>query len=103
MSVPSSTPEQREAALAKAAASRRIRAEMKELLKSGSLSITDLFERAERDDMVAGMKIAAVLPSMPGMGKVKANRLMEAIGIADTRRIRGLTERQRAELIEHFS
>ena len=103
MSVPSSTPEQREAALAKAAASRRIRAEMKQLLKSGSLSITELFARADQDDMVAGMKIIAMLPAMPGMGKVKANRLMEEIGIADTRRIRGLTERQRAALIDHFS
>ncbi|NND84113.1 MAG: integration host factor [Acidimicrobiia bacterium] len=103
MGVPASTPEQRAAALAKAAASRRIRAEMKQLLKTGSLSLSDLFERAEADDMVAGMKIAAVLPSMPGMGKVKAKRLMESIGIADTRRIRGLTERQRTALLEHFS
>lgn len=103
MSVPASTPEQRAAALAKAAESRRIRAEMKELLKSGSISLADLFARADGDDMVAGMKIAAVLPSMPGMGKVKANRLMESIGIADTRRIRGLTERQRTALLDHFS
>ena len=103
MSVPSSTPEQRAAALAKAAESRRIRAEMKELLKSGSLSLEGLFAKAEANDMIAGMKIAAVLPSMPGMGKVKANRLMESIGIADTRRIRGLTDRQRAALLEHFA
>ena len=103
MSVPASTPEQRAAALAKAAASRRVRAEMKELLKSGSLTLSDLFERAESNDMVAGMKIASVLPSMPGMGKVKANRPMESIGIADTRRIRGLTDRQRAALLDHFS
>ncbi len=103
MSVPSSTPEQRAAALAKAAESRRIRAEMKELLKSGSLSLEALFAKAETNDMIAGMKIAAVLPSMPGMGKVKANRLMESIGIADTRRIRGLTDRQRAALLEHFA
>jgi hypothetical protein len=103
MALPPSTPEQRAAALAKAGESRRIRAEMKELLKSGSLSLAGLFEKAESNDMIAGMKIAAVLPAMPGMGKVKGNRLMESIGIADTRRIRGLTTRQRKDLLDHFA
>ncbi len=103
MPLPPSTPEQRAAALAKAAESRRVRAEMKELLKSGSLSLAGLFAKAETNDMIAGMKVAAMLPAMPGMGKVKANRLMESIGIAGTRRIRGLTTRQRKELLDHFS
>lgn len=103
MPLPPSTPEQRAAALAKAAEARRIRAEMKELLKSGSLSLAGLFEKASANDLIGGMKVAAVLPAMPGMGKVKANRLMESIGIADTRRIRGLTTRQRQDLLDHFA
>lgn len=103
MPLPPSTPEQRAAALAKAGEARRIRSEMKELLKSGSLSLAGLLEKAAANELIAGMKVASVLPAMPGMGKVKANRLMESIGIADTRRIRGLTTRQRQDLLDHFA
>ena len=36
------------------------------------------------------MKVLAVLESLPGVGKVKARRIMEEIGISETRRVRGL-------------
>jgi hypothetical protein len=100
---PKLTDEQRRAALAKAAEARRVRAEMKELLKTGSLTLAEVFERAETDDIVAGTKINAVLVSLPGLGKVKAKRLMEEHGIAENRRIRGLGSRQREVLLELFS
>ncbi len=69
----------------------------------GTLTLPELFERAESDDLIGGIKVAAVLSSMPGTGKVKAKRLMEALGIADNRRVRGLGERQRAALLDEFS
>jgi hypothetical protein len=97
------TEEQRSAALAKAAEARRMRAEMKELLKTGSLTLAEVFERAESDDIVAGTKIFSLLASMPGMGKIKSIRLMEELEIADNRRIRGLGARQRQALLEHFA
>ena len=100
---PELTEEQRRAALAKAAAARRQRAEMKELLKTGSLTLAEVFDQAETDDIVAGTKVSAVLVSMPGMGKIKTKRLMEEYEIAENRRIRGLGSRQRALLLEHFS
>lgn len=100
---PKLTPEQRRDALAKAAEARRQRAEMKELLSTGSLTLSEVFERAETDEIVAGTKIAAVLVSLPGMGKVKTKRLMEEHGIADNRRIRGLGGRQRQVLLDLFS
>ena len=46
MGVPQSSPEQRRAALEKAAAARRLRAELKELLKTGSL--TQVVTKASR-------------------------------------------------------
>jgi hypothetical protein len=103
MAPPELTKEQREAALAKAAEARRTRAELKQLLKMGSVSFAELLERAEDDPIVAGMKVSAVLSSLPGTGKVKAKRLMEGHGIAESRRIRGLGQRQRAALLEEFS
>ena len=99
---PSLTPEQREQALAKAAEARRVRAELKEKLKMGALTLPALLAQAENDDHVGKMKVLAVIEALPGVGKVKARRTMEEIGIADTRRVRGLGEQQRAKLLEAF-
>ena len=95
--------DQRNAALAKAAQARRERAEMKELLRTGSLTLGEVFERAETDDVVAGTKVSSILVAMPRMGKVKTKRLMEEYGIAENRKIRGLGSRQRRLLLERFS
>lgn len=102
MPAPQITPEQRAAALAKAAQARRVRAELKELLKSGSLSLDRLFQRADEDELIAGMKVYSLVASLPKVGKVKAGRTMDAIGIADNRRIRGLSDRQRQELLDRL-
>lgn len=102
MPLPKMTDEQRAAALERAAEARRVRAELKQLLKTGSLSLADVFERAEEDDLVAGIKVSALVVSMPHMGKVKAKRLLEELGIADNRRLRGLGSRQKEALLESF-
>ena len=96
---PQLTAEQRQAALAKAGEVRRKRAEVKQQLKMRSISLSDLLAQAETDDVVAGTKVLAVLESLPGMGKVRARKMMDEIGIADSRRIRGLGEQQRASLL----
>lgn len=103
MKPPQRTEEQRAAALAKAAEARRVRAEVKQLLKTGSLSFRELLERADNDPLIGGIKVSSVLASMPGLGKIKAKRLMEQHGIAENRRLRGLGERQRAALLEELS
>ena len=97
------TDEQRAAALAKAAEARRVRAEAKELLKTGSLRLSELFEKAESDELLAGLKVDRVLAAMPGTGKIKAKRLMESVGIAENRRIRGLGDKQKEALLAEFS
>jgi hypothetical protein len=102
MPAPKMTDEQRAAALARAAEARRVRAEIKQLLKTGSLTLDDVFARAEEDDLVAGIKVSALVVSMPHMGKVKAKRLLEELRIADNRRLRGLTDRQRGDLLASF-
>jgi len=97
---PSLTPEQRQAALEKAAAARRQRAELKEKLKMGSMTLKELLDQAERDEVVGKMKVLSVLESLPGLGKVKARRLMEEVGISETRRVQGLGDKQREKLFE---
>jgi hypothetical protein len=99
---PQLSDEQRQAALVKAAEARRARAELKEQLKMGSLTLKELLAKSEADDVVGKMKVVAVLESLPGVGKVKARRTMEDIGISETRRVRGLGDQQRKELLKAF-
>jgi hypothetical protein len=100
---PKLTPEQRAAALEKAAAARRERAELKQLLRDGNVTLGELMERVDSDDAVGGMKVKAVLTSVPGLGKVKSVRLMEELGIAENRRMRGLGAKQREGLLAALS
>ena len=100
---PSLSPEQRQAALDKAAAARRQRAELKEKLKMGSVSLPELLDQADRDEVVAKLKVVTVLESLPGVGKVKARRLMEDLEISESRRVRGLGAKQRQALLERFT
>ena len=102
MPAPKMTDEQRAAALARAAEARRVRAEIKQLLKTGSLTLDDVFARAEENDLIGGIKVNAVVVSMPHMGKVKAKRLLEDLRIAENRRLRALTDRQRTDLLASF-
>lgn len=99
---PALTPEQRAAALAKAAEARKVRAAVKERLKSGGVTFAEVLDLAERDELVAGIKVLAILESIPGVGKVTARRTMAEVGIADSRRIRGLGEQQRRSLLDAF-
>ncbi len=100
---PQLTPEQRTAALAKAAAARKARAELKEKLKMGSLSLSEVLGQADGDAVVGKTKVLAVLESLPGVGKVKARRTMEEIGIAESRTLKGLGAQQRSALLSAFS
>ena len=97
---PDLSPDQRQAALDKAAAARRQRAELKEKLKMGSVNLKELLEQADRDEVVAKMKVVTVLESLPGLGKVKARRLMEECSISESRRVQGLGEKQRRVLLD---
>ena len=99
---PQLSPDQRQAALDKAAAARRQRAELKEKLKMGSLSLKELFDQSERDEVVGKIKVLAVLESLPGVGKVRARRIMEEVDISEARRVRGLGEQQRKSLLRMF-
>ena len=103
MAPPRLTPEQRADALAKAAAARQQRAGVKLALKEGSLSLADLLARAGSDQAIGGLKVSATLTSLPGLGKVKAARLMERLGIAESRRLRGLGVKQKEALLAALS
>jgi hypothetical protein len=99
---PPLTDEQRRQALEKAAVARRKRAELKEQLKSGRLTLKELLDRTG-DDIVGKMKVSAVLESLPGVGRVRARKLMERLDISESRRMRGLGEKQKENLLTEFA
>jgi hypothetical protein len=96
------TPEQRTAALKKAAEARTARAELKEKLKMGSVTLAEALAKADSDDVIGNMRVLAMLEALPGVGKVKARRLMADIEIAENRKVRGLGPKQRIALLEQL-
>jgi len=95
---PQLTPEQRAAALVKAGEARSARAEIKARLKMGSMTLTEALESSDQN--VGKLKVVSMLESLPGVGKVKARRVMEDVGIADNRRVQGLGRQQKMKLLE---
>lgn len=94
--------EKRREALAKAAEARRRRAELKDALKNGERSLADLVGKTD-DEIVGKMKVSSVLESMPGVGKVRARKIMEKLEISETRRLRGLGAKQKDALLKEFA
>ena len=69
MALPQLTEEQRAAALEKAAAARRARAELKERLKRGGTTLAQVLEDAEKDEVLGKMKSNAVVVNV-GRGQL---------------------------------
>lgn len=102
MALPQLTPEQRQEALAKAAAARRERAAVKNRLKNAQGSLKDVIAEGKDNDVIGKMKVSALLESLPGVGKVRAKQIMERLGISESRRVRGLGSNQIASLEREF-
>ena len=102
MALPPLTPEQRAAALEKAAAARRERAEVKNRLKHSGASLHEVIKQGQENDVIGKMKVSALLESLPGVGKVRAKQIMERLGISESRRVRGLGSNQIASLEREF-
>ena len=101
MAIPQLTPEERQAALDKAKQARIRRAQVREDLKSGKLSLEQLLEMKE-DEVVGRMKVTTLIETLPGYGKAKTEKIMAELNIAESRRLRGLGKRQEAALLERL-
>jgi hypothetical protein len=102
MPLPVLNEEQRRQALEKAAEARRKRAEVKAELKSGKRTLPEILGD-QGSDTVGKMKVSTVLESLPGVGKVRARKLMEKLDISASRRVRGLGAKQRSALLDEFA
>jgi guanylate kinase len=99
---PQLSAEQRAAALAKASASRKRRAEIKSQIKSGQVGIDEVLSLASTDEAIGKMRVKELLESLAGVGKIRVISLMERLNISPTRRIQGLGRHQLKELRNEF-
>lgn len=102
MALPPLTPEQRAEALVKAAAARRERAAIKHRLKHADGSIAAVIADSRANEAIAKMRVSALVEAMPGIGRVRAAQIMDELGIARSRRVRGLGQHQVAALVARF-
>lgn len=84
----------------KAVAARRERATIKALVASGELFFFDLFKDERKS--IARMKLIDLLQSVPGIGKVRAELILDRTKISPSRRIGGVGHRQIQLLREEF-
>ena len=102
MALPNLTPEQRAAALEKAAKTRADRAKLRAKIKDGSVSVAKVLNTKE-DPVIDKLKVKDFISSLPGYGKAKTQKILDELGISDTRRIKGLGDRQREALLDILS
>jgi len=103
VTLPTLTPQQRADALAKAAEARRVRADVKAKLKHSGTTLREVLLQADTDETLGKLKVSAVLESMPGVGRVRAARIMDKLEISPSRRVRGLGSKQRQALEREFA
>jgi len=101
MSLPEMTPEQRAAALEKAAESRAAKTAALAKVRSGEVTVADVL--ASEDSPLQRARVRSVLLAVPGIGTVKADKLLADLGIDPKRRIAGLGARQREALRERLA
>ncbi|MGE5606669.1 MAG: integration host factor, actinobacterial type [Bacteroidota bacterium] len=101
MALPKLSLEEKRKALKKAQEVRSKRAKIRQNLKRGKTTIREVLNNIN-DDVVAKMRVVYLLESLPRIGKVKTKKIMNDIGIDETRRIQGLGNRQKQALIERL-
>ena len=101
MAIPVLTAEDRAAALEKAKAARIARAQVREELKTGKKTLAQVIDM-KNDPVIGRMKVSTLIETLPGYGKAKAQKIMNELQIAESRRLRGLGERQQAALLERL-
>ena len=101
MAIPQLTAEERREALEKAKTARIKRAQIREDLKNKKLSLEEVLKMKD-DPIVGRMKVSTLIETLPGYGKAKAEKVMKELQIAESRRLRGLGERQQTALLERL-
>lgn len=103
MVIPSLTPEQLQSARTAATEARRARAELKDKVRTGQMSLAQALDAAAQDDVLAHLKVVDLLKALPRVGDKRAADIMARLDIAPNRRVRGLGRHQLAGLKAEFA
>ena len=101
MKLPVLTLKEKKEALEKAQKMRSERKEVREKLKTGNLTLAEVLAK-DNDEVMGKMRVAYLLASLPRVGKTTAKKVMEEIGIDESRRVQGLGKRQKEALLTRF-
>ena len=102
MAIPTLSAEERNKALQKAQQIRSQRMEVRKQLKAGKLTLSAVLNGTD-NEVYAKMRVKYLLESLPQVGKITAQKIMEEIGIDEARRVQGLGSRQKAQLLERLA
>lgn len=102
MAIPTLSPEQLQSARSAATKARRARAEFKDKVRRGELTLSQALDEAAKDDVLAHVKVVDLLKALPRVGEKRAAAIMERFDIAPNRRLRGLGRHQVAGLKKEF-
>ncbi|HHY31876.1 MAG TPA: integration host factor [Firmicutes bacterium] len=102
MALPELSAEQKRAALKKAQEMRSKRAQIRESLKRGTLTLEKILNSPD-DNVISRMRVAYLLESLPRIGRVRSRKIMEEIGIHESRRVQGLGARQKEALLKRLA
>ena len=102
MALPELSAEQKRAALKQAQEMRSKRAQIRESLKRGTLTLEKILNSPD-DNVISRMRVAYLLESLPRIGRVRSRKIMEEIGIHESRRVQGLGARQKEALLKRLA
>lgn len=101
MSLPYLSEDEKLNALKKAQEMRSKRAEVRVKLKQGTLTVQEVLDSVD-DEVIARMRVTYLLQSLPQIGKVTSEKIMQEIGINENRRVQGLGKRQKERLLQRL-
>ncbi len=102
LKLPVLTLNEKKEALEKAQKMRSERKEIREQLKTGRMALSEVLSR-DNDEVMGKMRVAYLLASLPRVGKTTAKKVMDEIGIDESRRVQGLGKRQKEALLARFT
>ena len=101
MALPKLTLSEKRKALDKAQEMRSKRAKLRQQLKKGNVTLSEVLNDAS-NEVVGRMRVAYLLQSLPQVGKVTSKKIMDEIGIHESRRVQGLGKRQINALLQRL-
>ena len=103
MNIPYISKEKRDAGLIKARLYKVQRAQIKKSIKEGLADFNSFFaEGGSCSEVIAGMKLKDMIKSIPGIGAVKAQKILKTLCISGRKTIKGLSEKQKENFKKYF-